>query len=283
MILLIIFALLMQSMVIVQRIASASHLEGRVEVQRGGEGDFKPLQKGDFVKTKDVVRTGAKGSAEFSWADGTRWKLMPASQLTVKKATFNAVRKTEQNQLQLSAGKVFIRIMKALAPSSKFEVETPTAVAAVRGTIFSVEVSGDQTKVCVYKGHVKVTEPRVPGENAPGTVIEPGEVAIAAPGQVRSTLSDSAAAFLQQPDILHPQLTTSTLPLKGNKSAIIKGKTEVGDTLTINGRQAEVLGNGSFYERFTLSPGPNNFTNVTRDKHGQETKKIETLQGPVAP
>ena len=281
MILMVVFALLMQSMVIVQRIASANRLEGIVEVQRGGEGDFKPLAQGDFVKTKDVVRTAAKSSAEFAWADGTRWKLMPLSQLVVKKATFNAVRKSEQNQLELSTGKVFVRIMKKLLPTSTFEVETPTAVAAVRGTIFSVEVAGGKTRVNVFKGSVKVTENGA-GENAPVTLISPGQVAVADDKSVvRSKPGESASAdFLSQPDILRPQLTTSAAAMKDNQKAIVKGKTEVGDTVNINGREVKVLGNGAFFQRFALQRGVNTFTIIARDKHGEETKRVETVSGP---
>jgi hypothetical protein len=44
-----------------------------------------------------------------------------------------------------------------MSKKTKFELESPTAVAAVRGTVFRMTVADDKTtKVAVYSGEVKV-------------------------------------------------------------------------------------------------------------------------------
>lgn len=270
MILIVVFALLTQSLVVVQRIARVQQLQGLVEVQRSGEGEFMPLAKDGLIKTSDVIRTGKTGTAEFRWADGTRWKVMPNTNITVKKSSYNVVKKAERSQLKLSSGKVFIRIIKALGPSSKFEVQTPTAVAAVRGTIFSVEVKNGQTQVAVWKGSVKVTG------NGEEDLIEPGTAAVAdAQGLLHDQNSKTQdAEFRKQSTIVLPELDAE-LKLMSDGRVLISGSTEAGDRLTINGKSVRVLGNGFFRYR-TAFKANTKYRVVTTDKHDVNVTKVLT-------
>jgi hypothetical protein len=279
MILIVLFALMTQSLVIIQRIASADKVSGHVWVQRGGDGAFAALTLGAPVKTSDVIRTDADGTAEFKWMDGTRWKVMPKSEITVKKSTFNTLKKAEQNELRLTTGKVFIRIMKALAPASRFEVETPTAVAAVRGTIFSVEVVDGKTKVDVFRGHVKVSSL---GEGSTGEkMIEPGQEAVSSGSDALQAVAatNADAEFKAQASIVQPELQADVKALADGK-ALVRGNTEKGNTLTINGQSVRILGNGTFLQRVTLQPGNNTFTIISTDRHGGTTTVTRTIALP---
>ncbi len=278
-ILIVIFALLTQSLVLVQRIAQVGEMKGKVSVQRSGHGEFFALAKDGMVKTGDVIKTGADGTAEFKWVDGTRWKLMPNTVLTVKKAVANTVKKGEISQLNLSTGKVFIRIVKALAPTSRFEVETPTAVAAVRGTIFSVSVQNGKTEVAVFKGRVQVTGA---GKSAP-TMIDPGQAALAnSPDDIETISSkDQDADFALQTSIVKPELEVKIESLNNGK-ALIRGKTETGDTLTINGKNVPVMGNGGFLWKAKLKPGLNEWAVVATDKHGETNLLTRSLDNTIA-
>ena len=283
MILIVLFTMMTQSLVIVQRIASTDKLSGNVLVQRGGKGSFKPLAQGDPIKTSDVIRTEANGSAEFKWMDGTRWKVMPKSMITVKKSTFNTIKKAEQDELRLTTGKVFIRIMKSLSPASRFEVETPTAVAAVRGTIFSVEVVGGKTKVDVFRGQVKVSS--LGAGSTQAKLIDPGHEAISTgPDALQSVaVTDADAEFKAQLSIVQPELQADVGSVEDAK-ALIRGNTEKGNKVTINGKAAKVLGNGTFLRRVKLQPGINTFTIISTDRHGGVTTvtKSVTLPAPAA-
>ena len=272
MILIVVFALLTQSLVIVQRLAKADKVKGLVEVRRNKKTEWKALSNGGLIKTGDTVRSGNNGTAEFRWADGTRWKIMPLTEIKVKKSTFNMVKKADQSQLQLTTGKVFIRIIKALKPTSRFEVETPTAVAAVRGTIFSVEVKNGKTSVAVFKGAVKVTSSNE-GKRAENT-INPGRMAVSGEaGEVKEEGCEfESKEFTAQSTIVQPELQATTKPLDGNR-ILVSGTTEVGNKVTVNGEKVRVLGNGSFRYR-ALAEKVSDFTIVSTDKHGVSATRV---------
>jgi hypothetical protein len=279
MILIVVFALLTQSLVVIQRIAKADYVSGLVEVQRSGKGGWKTLGKGGLIKTGDVVRSSENGLAEFRWADGTRWKIMPSTEIKVKKSVYNMVKKADQSQLELSTGKVFIRIIKALGPSSKFEVETPTAVAAVRGTIFSVEVKNGKTEVAVLKGKVWLSSD---GKNArAGEQIVSGAVGLSsAPGSLNCATDAAALSeFSSQKSIVLPQLEAQIKPLQ-EKRVLISGSTEAGNAVLINEKKVRVLGNGKFLFRAPLGKSKD-YKVVAIDKHGARAEKVLSL--PSAP
>ncbi len=272
MILIVVFTLLTQSLVIVQRIAKADKVSGTVEVRRSNKGEWKELSQRGLIKTGDVVRTGADGQAEFKWADGTRWKVMPSTEIVVKKSTYNMVRKADQSQLMLNSGKVFVRIIKTLQPSSNFEVETPTAVAAVRGTIFSVEVKNGVTEVAVFKGKVKVSSDNE--EHHQENIITPGVTAVSAmPGDLQKhSGAKLAAEFKKQTTIIQPALDASLKSLEGG-DLLISGNTEASNALTVNGKKVRVLGNGTFRYR-TSAKNVSSYAVVSTDKHGESATRV---------
>jgi hypothetical protein len=275
MILIVVFALLTQSLVIIQRIAKADKVTGLVEVRRSGKGEWKTLSSGGLIKTGDVVRSGKDGLAEFKWADGTRWKIMPATEIKVKKSIYNVVKKSDQSQLELSTGKVFIRIIKALGPSSKFEVETPTAVAAVRGTIFSVEVTNGKTEVAVLKGKVWLSSDSKSAHESDEIV--PGKVGISSAAGSLDQDTDAAAlaAFAKQTSIVLPQLNAEIKPLQEGR-VLISGSTEAGNAVLINEKKVRVLGNGKFLFRAPIGKAKT-YNVIAIDKHGARATKVLSL------
>lgn len=268
MILIVVFMLMAQSLFVVQRIAQAGEVKGLVEVRRGS-GEFQALKSGGVVAVGDVVRTGDKSGVEFTWADKTRWKLASNTQLTVKKASVN--KKIETSQFRLDAGQVFVRLVKKLAPASRFEIETPTAVAAVRGTVFSVAVEGGQTKVEVFKGHVQVS-----AQNGAEKMVDPGHQGTTGAGAIQ--IADAKGdAFLAQPELIRPDMELEIRPLKGD-TALLRGATEVGNTLFVDEKPAKVLATGAFLKRVKLQAGHNQWTVVAKDKHDETTSECRALE-----
>lgn len=217
------------------------------------------------------MQTGADGRGEFAWTDGTRWKLEPNTHLKVERAAINSWRKSEQTQFRLDAGKVFVRVVKSLAPGSSFQIETPSAVAAVRGTVWSIEVANGQTRVGVYKGFVDVNS-----EGKGSQTVRPGHEAIANDNGVRLEDTSDAAAFESQPDLVHPTLAFDVKV--GRVAAIISGQTEAGDNLTLNDKSVPVLGNGAFVRRAPLQQGHNEWTLVATDKHGETSSACRAIE-----
>lgn len=276
-ILIVVFAMLTQALFIVQRVAVTEELNGHVDVQRGGKGNFQPLSRNSFIKTNDVVRAEGDGMAEFKWSDGTRLRLTPNSQLTIKKVSYNSLQKADSSQFKLTNGKVFVRIVKPLASNSAFEVETPTALASVRGTVFSVEVKDGKTEVAVYKGEVKVSSSN--GKEKQEETILPGKVVQSSQPGSLETVSSSVhmAQFESQPSIVRPELSATIKPLKDNRGVLLTGQTEVGDKVTVNGRAVPVLFNGVFRVNLDAKAGHNEFVITATDKHGAQSSVIKTF------
>jgi hypothetical protein len=270
-ILIVLFCLMTQSLFIVARVASVKSATGNVQVKRAGEDAFHPISIGEVVKAGDELQTGSDGRGEFGWADGTRWKLEPNTHLKINRAAINSWRKSEQTQFHLDAGKVFVRVVKSLAPGSSFEIETPSAVAAVRGTVWSIQVANGQTRVGVYKGFVEVTS-----EGKGSKTVRPGNEAIAGSEGVELKNSSNDALFEAQADLIHPTLDVNVKV--GKSAAIISGQTEAGDKLTFNGKSLTVLGNGSFLNRAPLQQGHNEWTFVATDKHSETQSACRAVE-----
>lgn len=273
MILIVVFALLAQSLFVISRLAHANGVRGIVRVQRVGQSNFVALASAQTVAVGDVVSTGKNGQVEFTWADKTRWKLMPNTRLTIEKAMVNTVKDSENSQFRLDAGKMFVRIVKPIEAGSSFVVQTPNARAQVAGTVFSVEVQpSGATRIETFAGRVKM-------ESAGKlTFIGAGNAATAGARGSNSIVKTHASGndFRKQADLVRPTLDARAQPM--NKDVvIIRGATEAGNTLQINGQKALLLGNGSFARRFTLLPGHNEWKIVATDKHGAKSVLCRAL------
>jgi len=101
----------------------------------------------------DRVRTGQRARATIVYTDGSRIELGADSSLVLEESSPQRV------SMRLNLGTLKAFVQKLL--SCRFEVRTPSAVAAVRGTEFRVRVlSGGRTHVDLYKGLLGVEDNR---------------------------------------------------------------------------------------------------------------------------
>jgi len=119
----------------------------------------------------DALRTNTIGSLAILFADQTQIRVGRNSTLIVNEVA-SANRPTE---LELPAGNIWARASRG---GSGVEVKTPAAVAAIRGTDWSLAVDGSgKTALVVLEGVVELTNPQ-------GSVtVRQGEGAVAAIGQ----------------------------------------------------------------------------------------------------
>ncbi|MGM0493586.1 MAG: FecR family protein, partial [Armatimonadota bacterium] len=194
--------LMMQSLVIVQRIASVSGVAGEVLVKSATDNDFRPIGDADHVLAGYIVRTGADGDVTLNWVDGSRIRLAPETSIRVRKASLNTNTKETTSLFDLDTGRIWVRVLSAIGGKTKFEVRTPTATAGVRGTVFSVAVDGSgHTSVAVYEGEVEVDAESGTASVAPGQMASvEGEVAHV------SRLADDALNWSAQAGIIGPRL-----------------------------------------------------------------------------
>jgi tetratricopeptide (TPR) repeat protein len=119
----------------------------------------------------DVLRTNAIGNLAILFADQTQIRVGRNSTLTVNEVA-NGPNGT--TRLNLDAGNIWAR---AARDGSGVDVKTPAAVAAIRGTDWSLSVDGGRTSLVVLEGVIEL-------RNAQGSVtVRQGEGAVASIGQ----------------------------------------------------------------------------------------------------
>lgn len=285
-ILIVLFALMAQSLLVVSRIAHTRWAHGQVQVLRAGQSDWTPVVSGTPIKAGDTIWTGNDGRAEFAWADGTRWKLEPQTRLLVQRAARDSWRGNEHTRLRLESGKVWVRVVKRLGAGSGFEIETPTALAKVRGTVWSIEARSHDTCVGVWKGEVEVEtsgekkrvtpgSKAIAGDAIVGDAIAGDAIAGDAIELQRATPADEAA-FEAQDDLTHPELEVGVK--LGASSALLSGQTEAGDALVLGCEPVTVLGRGAFSRRVPLVPGHNEWHLRATDQHGASTNQCRAAE-----
>jgi len=147
--------LLTQSVSVLQRVARVSEVSGTVSITRKGDKHTVALGERRLVQAGDSLSTAPEGRCTLNWIDGTRIRIEPHSKLTVQKCQI--YKSAEQSAFRLDVGKVWIRVLRMLSQQDKFLINTPTATAGVRGTMFAVEVAADgSTEISVYEGQVTV-------------------------------------------------------------------------------------------------------------------------------
>ncbi|MBI2399748.1 MAG: FecR domain-containing protein [Deltaproteobacteria bacterium] len=136
-------------------------IDGRVDVLRPGEKRAAPVALGATVSEGDIVRTKTDSFAEITFSDDTVLKLTQSTRVEIKEYLLSG-NKRQNGALKLLRGKVRATVSKGLgrvipiiySGPSTFRIETPTAVAGVKGTDFFVFYNMGATGVFVLEGAV---------------------------------------------------------------------------------------------------------------------------------
>lgn len=153
------------------------------EAQTGAGGQLRPLALGDRLEPGADVRTGDKGRVRLRFLDGSSVVVSDRSVFRIEGFEAAAGGRPRQASLLLELG----LIGQKVAPSGggSWTVRTPSAVTAVRGTEFMVEVAPDlNTSIDVLEGKVEVAPaeaadaPRAKGTAPAPIVLEPSSPAL---------------------------------------------------------------------------------------------------------
>lgn len=141
--------------------AKVLSIEGQVEIRRqpGGQTQMQNIafKVDDELKAGDIIITGKSGRLALGLSDGSQAVIAPKTTVVIKdlsqspRTLFNVIR-----------GKTRVRIEKLGGKPNPYRVNTPTAVIAVRGTVFDVLVEEDETQVFLHEGEVAVTNLTAP-------------------------------------------------------------------------------------------------------------------------
>ena len=138
--------------------------EGQVSVRGPSEEGYRRVKTRDRIGHGSRLRTGADGKVELQFADRTRSKVMPNSEVMVRAPGGDA---KNPNGVVVFFGRLWSSVVKSVSGKETFEVRGANAVAGVRGTEFEVGVADDgASRVVVDEGLVDV-EGDVDGQTVP--------------------------------------------------------------------------------------------------------------------
>jgi hypothetical protein len=150
-----------------------------------------------FVVLSPVMAQTVPGCVRAELLDPPRVVYQCANGLVIEAEAASAFRidegsgPTRPDGVDLDGEAVLIEVEPGSGP---FQVRTPHAIAAVRGTVYAVDVAPEKTSVFVLRGHVAVSRP----DGSDEVVLAPGEGVDVAPGAPFSpaTWSQERAAGL---------------------------------------------------------------------------------------
>lgn len=120
---------------------------------KAGENAEQPGKVGETLPGGTRIRTGADGNAEVVFPDGSKMQVRPSTQVALS----GAKRAEQKSSVVLFFGRVWSKVTRSVGGETNYEVNTPNAVAGVRGTEFETAVADDgSAKVRVTEGKVAV-------------------------------------------------------------------------------------------------------------------------------
>lgn len=146
---------------------------GEVMYRSRGLPQWMPVGKNRRVYPGDTIRTGKMSAAEIRFDDGHVILLRQKTTLTLR--TSRRLSRFQQLvEFFLEVGRAVLRAPHATGGASQYEIQTPSAVAASRGTYFRTSVDRAENMRCeVLSGEVLVSanEKEVQVHPLQGTVV----------------------------------------------------------------------------------------------------------------
>lgn len=122
------------------RSAQISELKNDVTKRETDIIDWQSAAEGDEINTGGGVRTGDESRVRIDISDGTIVRIAPNTEFALLE--LSPTETDPITRLKMETGKVFVWVTKALGLGT-FEIETPSGVATVRGSLMSAQYERD--------------------------------------------------------------------------------------------------------------------------------------------
>ncbi|MFN3603285.1 MAG: FecR domain-containing protein [Leptonema sp. (in: bacteria)] len=114
-----------------------------------------PINVNTIVMEKDIIRTEKDSYVNLQLSNGVIVRIGSNSQIVISKIL--KTEKDEEFALDINKGEILSKVEKQKNKNLKLEIQSPTAIASVRGTDFYVEASEKETTIAVNNGKVEVS------------------------------------------------------------------------------------------------------------------------------
>lgn len=132
-------------------------ISGEVKIVERFTGVERPAQKEMLLWNHDMLHTRAGGNATVQFSDGSKILVQENSTLLMEDLKSYGDTGLAETKVSLQGGRVHNKVVPQQGSTSRFEIATPSAIAAVRGTEYrlSAEKNGE-SKAEVVSGEVGV-------------------------------------------------------------------------------------------------------------------------------
>lgn len=127
------------------------------DVKLVSDGKETTANVGDKISQGMTVKTAAKAIVDIYFA-GSVIRILEKSTVVMKELVKDLKDNKELSEFYVENGKMFSKVTRKLAQGEKFKVNTPTAVAGVRGTEFLVSEENGKSSIACIEGKVAVKD-----------------------------------------------------------------------------------------------------------------------------
>jgi len=170
---------------------------GTVQVKSGA--DWVPVKSGMQLKQGDVIKTGTSSSAEIIFFESSVLRMDENTEIELKELV--PTKDGTKVVVREETGKIWNRIVR-LSGIDVYTVETPVAIAKVRGTAFSVHASDTSTDVLLVQGSLDLSAYQIEDANRvvyASADLEAGQMATIIADQTEIEIKDIVEdGFLQE-------------------------------------------------------------------------------------
>ena len=237
-----------------QKTANVSFVIGNVKLQSAQETKWNEVKYNMTVKKGDRLQTFLNARVELKMPDGSIIKVNESSIFVVNEIKVSKSEQTDEMSFTLFAGNIWAKFKKLVNSRQSRKIESPSAVVAIRGTEFEMEVDIEEgTGLRVIEGKVAF--------KSKGT----GDEVLVGAGQRSKVFKGKPPTppTSAKPKGGSPGLGSSTLKLEANIKKIqtdpavlgvgvaVNGKVVQGATVMVQGHplSVDVQGNISGYAR----------------------------------
>lgn len=141
-----------------------------------GKNAYVPLTQATTLGEGDRLRTGPNGFVTLELSDGSHVTVAHDAELEIARLRRTTLTGAGDRILNLRHGEVQSEVKHAIRPDDRFQIRSPSVVAGVRGTRFTVAYDGDaqSTRVEVIDGAVGVDRSTLDSQHGVSTAPLPG-------------------------------------------------------------------------------------------------------------
>ena len=112
--------------------------QGEVLVRKAGTDDWVKGEVSMVLKAGDAIKSGTEANASITFFDGSTVGLNANTQIEIAELVNEQAKVI---RLKQKIGETISTVQKMVDPASRYEIETPAAVAGVRGSVMLVDVA----------------------------------------------------------------------------------------------------------------------------------------------